>query len=52
MTRADFLKRQKINDDFYGSQKKPVAQKDNLPLMRNYSFGGQMAALSEGKLIN
>lgn len=54
MTRADFLKRQKINDDFYGnsSQKTPVAQKDNLPLMRNISFGGQMAALSEGKLIN
>lgn len=54
MTRADFLKRQKINDDFYGntSQKTPMAQKENLPLMRNISFGGQMAALSEGKLIN
>ena len=29
-----------------------MGQKDDLPLMRNISFGGQMAALSEGKLVN
>jgi len=55
MTRAEFMKRQKTTyTDVYGntSQKTPQAQKDNLPIMRNISFGGHVAALSEGKLAN
>lgn len=56
MTRADFMKRQKFSNDngFYGnnSQMTPPADKDNLPLMRNISFGGQLPALSEGKPMN
>ena len=54
MTRAEFMKRQKKGDDVYvnTSQKTPQAKQDNLPIMRNISFGGHMTALSEGKLAN
>lgn len=52
MTRAEFMKRQKFaNDGQYGntSQTTPKGMPDNLPLMRNISFGGQMRQLSEGR---
>lgn len=53
MTRGEFLKRQKLSQDdgFYGNQS-PQAMKDQLPLMRNISFGGQLPALSEGRPMN
>jgi len=57
MTRADFMKRQKCSNDndYYSNKQSPNTPKgmiDDMPLMRNISFAGQLPALSEGKPMN